>query len=693
VPLYKLFCSVTGFAGTPKIGHGKAADEGDVTKRVGRVENGKTLRIMFNSDVSDKLQWSFKPQQRELRLVPGETALAFYTAKNLTDRDITGIASYNITPDKAGAYFNKIQCFCLAAGSMVAGVDGLGRPIEAVIGSQPVLTYAAESAAAAGTPAPAPAESPAASAGGVVAGVSDKLLVQGAKACITVMLEDGRMLVCTEDHQLLTTRGWLAARDVPLDDDSCRVLCGPDVVLDVPAAGEEFTLRLPHLGRTLTLANDRDACFAFVRLLGWVLTDGCIQVHSTNGTLNASLLLGHQLDVDAVLHDLAALGAERVPAVRPPSGVNQVILGEALSRDLLAHSGVAALGERATVDVPVLPPLVTAASTPQCVKREFLAAYFGGDGGAPSLSASGEDMWFEEVQFFLVVARQRQEAGEALLRALQEVLSRDFGFAAGTIDSTRGTKAEDVELRLHLSANDTLRFAERIGFRYACHKTMRLTVAACWYRMQQAVKEMRTAFHGRVTALADGGASLVAAVTQAKAEFRAASNLSEAFLPTITQRAHLAEAERLYSPIKLADWLVAVGARDFFSLTSRERGAAARTVVYAVPRARSSWPVLHLKVASRTAAGEHATYDLSVPRTHAFLANGLVVHNCFEYQRLKANEEVDMPVFFYIDPEFENDPKMRDVDSLILSYTFFEAKEGDKLAANALASSSPPPSA
>lgn len=58
------------------------------------------------------MRWQFKPHQREIKLVPGETALAFYTARNPTDRPVTGIATYNVIPFEAGLYFNKIQCFC-----------------------------------------------------------------------------------------------------------------------------------------------------------------------------------------------------------------------------------------------------------------------------------------------------------------------------------------------------------------------------------------------------------------------------------------------------------------------------------------------------------------------------------------------------------------------------------------------------
>jgi cytochrome c oxidase assembly protein subunit 11 len=76
------------------------------------VADARRLRITFNGSVSDVLPWKFTPQQREVRVLPGETALAFYTATNKSDEDIIGVATYSVTPGQVAPYFSKIQCFC-----------------------------------------------------------------------------------------------------------------------------------------------------------------------------------------------------------------------------------------------------------------------------------------------------------------------------------------------------------------------------------------------------------------------------------------------------------------------------------------------------------------------------------------------------------------------------------------------------
>jgi len=106
VPLYRLFCQATGLGGTVK-----REDAGDKIEQMERIPE-RELLIRFNADKSGAMQWNFKPQQSAVKVVPGETALAFYTATNPTDEPITGISTYNVIPFEAGQYFNKIQCFC-----------------------------------------------------------------------------------------------------------------------------------------------------------------------------------------------------------------------------------------------------------------------------------------------------------------------------------------------------------------------------------------------------------------------------------------------------------------------------------------------------------------------------------------------------------------------------------------------------
>lgn len=119
-------CQTTGWGGQPVRAHGPNStyDDDDPDALAGRLvplTDHKRIRITFNASTSDVLPWKFTPQQREVRVVPGETALAFYTATNFSDRDIIGVATYSVTPAQVAPYFSKIQCFCFEEQRLSAG--------------------------------------------------------------------------------------------------------------------------------------------------------------------------------------------------------------------------------------------------------------------------------------------------------------------------------------------------------------------------------------------------------------------------------------------------------------------------------------------------------------------------------------------------------------------------------------------
>jgi cytochrome c oxidase assembly protein subunit 11 len=111
VPLYRLFCQVTGFAGTTQMAIG--------TEAPGAV--GGRVSVRFDGTVSHALPWRFEPEQHTHEVAIGERSIAFYTARNLSDRPVTGTATFNVTPASAGQYFTKIDCFCFTEQTLQPG--------------------------------------------------------------------------------------------------------------------------------------------------------------------------------------------------------------------------------------------------------------------------------------------------------------------------------------------------------------------------------------------------------------------------------------------------------------------------------------------------------------------------------------------------------------------------------------------
>ena len=117
VPLYQLFCQVTGFGGT--------------TQRVARPSDvvlDRTISVRFDANVNG-LPWTFEPVQRKVEVRIGESTLAFYRATNTSDRPLVGTATFNVSPEITGAYFNKMECFCFKEQRLEPG-ESIEMPVS-----------------------------------------------------------------------------------------------------------------------------------------------------------------------------------------------------------------------------------------------------------------------------------------------------------------------------------------------------------------------------------------------------------------------------------------------------------------------------------------------------------------------------------------------------------------------------------
>ena len=131
VPLYRIFCQVTGYNGT--------------TQRVDQVSSvilDRTMRVTFDANVAPGLQWEFKPVEREVNPKIGETIQVNFTAENRSNETQRGQAVFNVTPGEAGVYFNKVQCFCFTETDLKPG-EKLDMPVVFYI--DPEIVKAVES--------------------------------------------------------------------------------------------------------------------------------------------------------------------------------------------------------------------------------------------------------------------------------------------------------------------------------------------------------------------------------------------------------------------------------------------------------------------------------------------------------------------------------------------------------------------
>ena len=106
VPLYRMFCQVTGFGGTTM--RATAAEASKIQVAAGAIS------VRFDANVDRDMPWRFAPEQVTQDMRIGTRKMAYFKAENLSDHPITGVASFNVTPEQVGKYFKKVQCFCFS---------------------------------------------------------------------------------------------------------------------------------------------------------------------------------------------------------------------------------------------------------------------------------------------------------------------------------------------------------------------------------------------------------------------------------------------------------------------------------------------------------------------------------------------------------------------------------------------------
>jgi cytochrome c oxidase assembly protein subunit 11 len=117
VPLYQMFCRATGFGGAPQIASTESAVRGE-----------KIMTVHFDANIASDLPWTFEPEQSSIKLRTGETATIFYKVKNRSNKQTSGLATYNVTPERSGLFFNKLACFCFSQQTLAPG-ESMDMPV------------------------------------------------------------------------------------------------------------------------------------------------------------------------------------------------------------------------------------------------------------------------------------------------------------------------------------------------------------------------------------------------------------------------------------------------------------------------------------------------------------------------------------------------------------------------------------
>ncbi len=476
-------------------------------------------------------------------------------------------------------------------------------------------------------------------------GLQTERMVQGERECVTVVLQDGRRLVCTPDHQLLSADGgWVRADALVKGRD--RLVMGLEAPLDEPAADEAgYELAAGELRFRFANEGERARTLAFARVVGHLISDGSISVLG-QGRMN----VGQALDREAALADIELLTGKRPAASRYDERKWSIALPMELTAAIASLGGVR-IGQRIH-QPPTLPEFLLQPDCPVALIREFLGALFGADGHAPILKRQGasEDSAILEPPAYSQSAKPEHVPQlKAVMQGVIDLLVRCGVKARGAHIYSYPTRhsassyaaardgAGRIEVRLTLP--DGLSFIERVGFRYCVEKSLRASAAAVYWRTIDTINRQRLWMADRLEALNQNYSfSFQQTRRMAAAELmmlETAIHPHYSLLEGHDRFDRLPHAGARFKPMhrESCDFpspvalMREIGARDWFARL-QPRETADYSKHYCVEKDALTLPTFSLQVADVRDAGPRQVFDIAVNDLRAFIAGNVAVHNC-----------------------------------------------------------------
>ncbi|HEY2341182.1 MAG TPA: aconitate hydratase AcnA, partial [Steroidobacteraceae bacterium] len=378
---------------------------------------------------------------------------------------------------------------CIAAGTPVLLANGTSRRIERLPAAGGVKLFGPTADCRLATAA------------------QTEMMVQGDRECISIVLQDGRRLVCTDDHKILCADGrWVPAGKLVRGQD--RVVVGLEAPLDEPGADESgYELIADKMQFNFDDEHERARSLAFARLVGHLISDGSISVLA-----QGRMHLGQALDREAAFDDIELLTGKRPAGTRYDARKWTVVLPIELTAAIASLPGVRR--GRRIHQIAALPEFILDEKCPVALVREFLAALFGADGHAPILHRQGDseaDAGLKPPAYAQSAKPEHVEALKEVMRQIIELLVRCGVKARGAQIYTYTTRhalssypaardgAERIEVRLALP--EGLSFVERVGFRYCVDKALRASAAAVYWRTIDTINRQRLWMADRIEAL------------------------------------------------------------------------------------------------------------------------------------------------------------------------------------------------
>ena len=462
---------------------------------------------------------------------------------------------------------------------------------------------------------------------------------QGYKDCVELTFEDGRTLICTPDHKLLRSDGsWIQASDFHITNDRVMIsILYPSYnesndILE--CNGWHYTVKTDFddlsqvlKGRSLQCLKNKsilpnilatnssiefNKTMIISRLCGLLLTDGHI-----DNLGNCSFFCGHMMDVEMLQNDIYTICGRTLSNKKQKSC--WTIRSPIELSYLLSNIGNIQKGKKMK-QTHLLPDFINE-KCPKPILREFLGGLFGGDGCTISLNKNTDDI--SGISFIKSSDQEQIESLKQMLITLQTILKNCFD-----INSSINFYLKLGQLSI--SRSDTVKFSEKIGFRYCVHKTQRLNAIVSYINVRHKIGEQfnKVVEYTKSISIKEN-IPISKAVEIAHKKMKDTETILNEYysLPNYQSIIDRLKKTSKFSNKKISfrkehfpgitNYLELIGAIDFFD-------------GYGVKFENDALPVFYLRILSIKNVGLKKVYDIEVENTHNFVVNGIIVHNCHD---------------------------------------------------------------
>lgn len=471
---------------------------------------------------------------------------------------------------------------------------------------------------------------------------------KGIRDCIEIKLEDGRTLECTPEHKILVLENdkytWINATDVVLD--KTRIVASvkyPELNTNISDDEKEWKLQCDEILLKYNTLTEKIKSLTFSRLLGYICADGSFQNHTTTGQISGTFFVANIKDAEQIVKDIDLLcGTKPNINYNKRSNIHIIYTPKKLLKAFLSIDGIE-VGRR--INKKATLPSFLISKTNKCpndIIKEFLSGMFGGDGIAPRVACQLSRQKIKKTYIFTgvgFIASKTDEHLNSLVEQYKIIVEwlNLFNIKNTIIlkpyeTSSSKKNAESVKkyaLELAIRDNDDIiNFHEKIGFAYCSHKQVKLEICVAWRKMRKNIidnydKMLKTVLKIKKDNSYDIKKSYETMISQLDETEIVYDKINlEQVRKCIRNKINV---ENCLPNILLNEWLKTIGAYDLFFDENMSKGKN----IYAVKNDDNFLPSYNLKVIGKKNIGKKDVYDISVEDTHSFLANGMVVHNCW----------------------------------------------------------------